>query len=256
VANLARDNNDVYTEILTRWTLFKKGGAGAFFQQIGTMGVGVVWDWVENGLEDRIGFGSGGAVGANEAINGLPYEVNEGSTYWTRMRWSPSLGMAKVWNLVEDEPEGWMITSNGSYSRLSTVSRYNTDTCTLISDQINIGFQLHGLLKVNEVFNPEPELIGYSEVVVHAVFASRSEVLLPSSCYTDIAGPGVYYDTLTKDNGYWVPASPNVSDYVNIYFDGMAVTEGSDYWLDGLKVYPSDPATFEDTIATAEVVVR
>lgn len=79
----------------------------------------------------------------------------------------------------------------------------------------------------------------------------------PSDCDpTTNTGPGYYYDSLLKKSAYWIPASSNVSYIVSVYFDGIAVTEGVEYWLDGLKIYPTDPAIFADTIAAAEVVIQ
>ena len=67
---------------------------------------------------------------------------------------------------------------------------------------------------------------------------------------------GVYLDALLRRASYWVPASSNVSRYQQVYFDGVPVYEGTHYWLDGLKLYPQDPAIFADTLATAMVVVE
>lgn len=66
--------------------------------------------------------------------------------------------------------------------------------------------------------------------------------------------PGVYLDTLVKKSAYWVPASLNVTEYRQVYFDQIPVYEDTHYWLDGLKLYPNDPGIFDDTLATALLV--
>lgn len=75
-------------------------------------------------------------------------------------------------------------------------------------------------------------------------------------CSQVSTGPGYYFDTLIKKDAYWLPSSPDVSYYKQVYFNGLPVSVGTHYWLDGLKVHPMDPAIFDDTTATAEVVVN
>lgn len=175
--------------------------------------------------------------------------IQESSIYNLRIRLETSGHLkCKLWLITEDEPSSW------SRSATTVPTGFNPDT---FLPGFGASFW-HGLKDcVTPTWDvPCTDYPDMSEAMtLKLVLVNPAQPVIP--CDNDYGSdPGYYLDTLIHRTNYWVPASNNVSYYKQIYFDGLPVFEGQHYWLDGLKVHPTDPSIFEDTLATAEVVIQ
>lgn len=170
--------------------------------------------------------------------------VAEGATYYLRVNVERGATSAKVWLADEPEPEEYSRTVSGS----ALPDTYEPGFSAYLGGQTASSTPSIGTPSLD--FPDQRQ-----QVAVHAL--TINPVAFGQPCDDEIDdGPGTYMDTLIKHSAYWLPASDNVSYYTQVYFDGIPVFLNTHYWLDGLKLYPKDPAIFADTIATATVVVQ
>lgn len=172
----------------------------------------------------------------------------EGANYNLRVRIESGGVKAKIWLASESEPQDYPVAASGSGQ----------------TDYTKIGFaaRLFGVMADCSApsigspcldFPDQRQQISFSMIRINP----SATVGADDPCDSDTpTGAGYYLDTLLKRSNYWVPASDNVSYYRQVYFDGLAVEEGTHYWLDGLRIHPNDPAIFDGTIATASLVIQ
>ncbi len=183
-----------------------------------------------------------------EGCGGLP--MQETASYYLRVRIDTGGMQAKLWLTTEPEPAPWSISG-------TTIASYDYSL-------FKPGFNVNFFQGVRDCDNPVvgSPCLDFDDQSLGMTFSSlivnpSSPGVIGDDC--DIAvpdGSGYYFDTLIPRSGYWIPASANVSYYKQVYFDGLPVFEGENYWLDGVKVHPQDPSIFDTTTATAEVVIN
>jgi hypothetical protein len=171
----------------------------------------------------------------------------QGATYNLRIRVEVDSCSAKLWLDTENEPSNWSRSVSGG-----------------VKDDYQVGLNvgLFGLLaNCDSGISTGSPCLDFPDQRQSAIFKYfninpvDNAVLEPCDDQYD-DDIGFYSDTLIKKRAYWVPATSNVTRYHQVYFDGVPVYKDTHYWLDGLKLYPKDPAIFADTVATALVVIE
>jgi hypothetical protein len=171
----------------------------------------------------------------------------EGVDYYLRVSIYPDRASAKIWLASEEEPASPQRTVAGA---------------TSIGDDFRLGFSASLAGKFAScgpsLGTPCLDFSDQSEEVLFSFVSVNPAAIIGTDCDEVVdTSLGMYLDVLLKRTAFWVPSSTeNFSRYQQVYFDGIPVTEGEDYWLDGVKLYPQDPSIFADTRATALVVLE
>lgn len=192
-------------------------------------------------------------IDVNDLVSCDNSNMIEGAHYYLRVRIESNSIDAKLWLATNEEPDSWSISE----------SSFSASAADFLPG-FGAGFWVGGYDCASPTWDepcaPPPddtEGAFFSRLLINPVSVAIGVGDEDEPCDPDIStSPGFYMDTLLKKSGYWIPATPNVSYYRQVYFDGIPVEEDTHYWLDGLKLYPNDNNIFSDTRATAQVVVE
>ena len=96
-----------------------------------------------------------------------------------------------------------------------------------------------------------------STIAVQSAIINPAAGILDDECSDAPTSRGSRLETLFHRDYYWRPQNTEISYYTQVYFDGIPVTEGTEYHIeDTYKIVPNDFSLPHDTVLTALVVVQ